>query len=65
MQFHVDKMGCGGCARSITNAIHAADATAQVDIDLATKRVNVTSELGQGAIERVLSDAGFPPQLIT
>jgi copper chaperone len=64
MQYQIDKMGCGGCARSITNTIHALDPTADVVIDLPTKRVTVTSEADEMAIEQALSQAGFPPRRI-
>ncbi|WP_322889500.1 MULTISPECIES: heavy-metal-associated domain-containing protein [unclassified Yoonia] len=64
MQYQIDKMGCGGCARSITNTIQVLDPAADVVIDLPTKRVTVTSKAAQTAIEQALSQAGFPPQRI-
>lgn len=64
MQYQIDKMGCGGCARSITSTIHMVDPAADVVIDLPTKRVTVTSEAAVMAIEQALSQAGFPPQRI-
>lgn len=64
MDYQIDKMGCGGCARSITAAIHAVDPAAQVAIDLPTKRVAVTSKADETAIAQALSQAGFPPQRV-
>ncbi len=64
MQYQIDKMGCGGCARSINNTIHVLDPAADVVIDLPTKRVTVTSEADETAIEQALSQAGFPPRRI-
>ncbi len=64
MQFEIDKMGCGGCARSITATIHTLDPAADVVIDLPTKRVAVTSKADGIAIEQALSQAGFPPRRI-
>jgi copper chaperone len=64
MQFQIDNMGCGGCARSITTTIQAHDPAAQVMIDLPTKRVTVTTQADVTAIEQALSQAGFPPQRI-
>ena len=55
MQFQIDKMGCGGCARSITATIHTLDPAADVVIDLPTKRVAVTSKADGMAIEQALS----------
>jgi copper chaperone CopZ len=34
MKFQIDNMTCGGCARSVTKAIHSVDPHAKVDIDL-------------------------------
>lgn len=59
MEFQVDRMGCAGCARTITDAIHAVDPGAKIDIDLVTKRVAVTTDADQAVIRQVLSNAGF------
>lgn len=62
MQFQIDNMACGGCARSVTKAIHSVDPQAKVDIDLNLKRVTVESGADQSAVAAVLQDAGFPPR---
>lgn len=62
MQFQVGDMACGGCARSVTKAIHSVDPQAKVDIDLDLKRVTVVSGADQSAVAAVLEDAGFPPR---
>lgn len=62
MQFQIDNMTCGGCARSVTKAIHSVDPRAKVDIDLTLKRVNVESGSGEAAIAAVLDDVGYPPR---
>ncbi len=61
MQFQLDNMNCGGCAKSVTKAIHSVDPQAKVDIDLPQKRVTVTSDADETAIAAVLEDVGFPP----
>lgn len=61
MQFQIDNMACGGCARSVTKAIHSVDPQAKVDIDLNLKRVTVESAADQSAIAAVLEEVGFPP----
>jgi len=43
MQFQIDNMTCGGCANSVTKAIHSVDPQAKVEIDLPQKRVTVES----------------------
>lgn len=62
MQFQIDNMACGGCARSVTKAIHSVDPQAKVDIDLNLKRVTVESRADQSAVATVVEDAGFPPR---
>ncbi|MDM7459790.1 MAG: heavy-metal-associated domain-containing protein [Paracoccus sp. (in: a-proteobacteria)] len=62
MQFQIDNMACGGCARSVTKAIHSVDPQARIDIDLDLKRVTVESGADQSSIVTVLQDAGFPPR---
>ncbi len=62
MQFQIDNMACGGCARSVTKAIHSVDPQAKVDIDLNLKRVTVESGVAQSAVTAGLEVAGFPPR---
>ncbi|EMF60431.1 heavy-metal-associated domain-containing protein [Stenotrophomonas maltophilia] len=38
MEFHVDGMTCGGCARSVTRAIQQIDPNASVVADPPTRR---------------------------
>jgi copper chaperone len=60
MQFHVENMTCGGCARSVTKAIQSVDPTARVETDPATRRVVVTSDQPRAEFEAVLAEAGYP-----
>lgn len=62
MQFLIDNMACGGCARSVTKAIHSVDPQAKVDIDLNLKRVTVQSAVERSAVTAGLEVAGFPPR---
>ena len=62
MQFQIDNMACGGCAKSVTRAIHSVDLQAKVGIDLDLKRVTVDSGADQYAVAAALQDAGFPPR---
>lgn len=55
MQFQIDNMACGGCARSVTKAIHS---------DLNLKRVTVESSVEQSAVAAGLEVAGFPPHRV-
>lgn len=62
MQFQIDNMACGGCAKSVTKAIHSIDPQAKVGIDLNLKRVTVESGADQTSVAAVLEDAGYPPR---
>jgi copper chaperone len=60
MQFQIDAMHCGGCARGVTKAIHSVDLQAKIDVDLTMKRVTVVSDTDESAIAARLKVAGYP-----
>lgn len=51
-------MSCGGCAKSVTNAIQDAAPGADVNVDLDTKTVSVDGA-DQGAVKLGVENAGF------
>ncbi len=59
--FHVEGMSCGHCINAVTEAIHALDPAAGVDVDLGTKRVHVRSDLDRFVLQQALVDAGYQP----
>ena len=61
MQFHIETMTCGGCARGVTKAIQSVDPDAQVKVDPATHTVDVTTTARRERLAAVLADAGFAP----
>ncbi len=61
MEFHVEGMTCGGCARSVTKAIELVDPQASVQADPASRRVQVQTSASEAQIVAALTDAGFPP----
>ena len=62
MEFHVEGMTCGGCARSVTKAIELVDPQASVQTDPASRRVQVQTSASEAQIVAALTDAGFPPR---
>lgn len=62
MEFQVDNMVCGGCAKGVTRAVQAADPAARVEADPASKRVVIESAMSREKIADVLKAAGFPPR---
>ncbi|MGE4480662.1 heavy-metal-associated domain-containing protein [Acidocella sp.] len=59
LRFTVPDMDCGGCVRSITEAIHHLDPAARVEADLATKLVSVSGVAVAQTYEDAIADAGF------
>ena len=64
MQFRIEKMMCNGCAQSVTQAIHAVDPQAKVDVHLDRKLVDVETDVERAAIARALESAGYPAHAV-
>ena len=62
IQFQVNDMTCGHCAATITKAVKALDASARIDIDIATHRVAVESVTSNQVLENAIRAAGYTPQ---
>lgn len=62
MQFHLDDMTCGGCARTVTKAIQTIDPDANVVTDPPTRLVQVETSVPEEQIVTALREAGFPPR---
>lgn len=58
-EFKVSGMTCGGCVKSVTNALKATDANAVVDVDLTAKLVKVTSQKDIKSLSETIEDAGY------
>ena len=63
VKFEVKDMSCGHCAGSITKAIKEVDPQAEVNIDLASKTVNVNANASAETIKKAMEEAGFTPTL--
>ncbi|MFD0929974.1 heavy-metal-associated domain-containing protein [Methylophilus glucosoxydans] len=61
MEFHIENMTCGGCARGVTSAIKAIDPEASITTDPPTRTVKVETSVAKDEIVAALVDAGFPP----
>ncbi|AWK85090.1 heavy-metal-associated domain-containing protein [Azospirillum thermophilum] len=57
--YKVDGMTCGGCARSVTNAITKAAPSAAVTVDLANGTVTVDGGVPADTVKRAVEAAGF------
>lgn len=59
MQFHVQNMTCGGCARSVRSAILGLDAAARIETDPLTRTVTVETLADRADVQKALTEAGF------
>lgn len=57
--YKVDGMTCGGCARSVSNAIVKAAPNAAVTVDLAAGRVMVEGDVPADTVRQAVEAAGF------
>ncbi len=57
----IEGMDCGGCARSVENALKAAPAVRAVSVDLAGAKATIDAADGVVAADlvRAVEDAGF------
>lgn len=60
-EFLVEGMTCGHCVNAVTEAIHALDPAATVDVDLGSKLVQVRSYVDRFVLSQALVDAGYDP----
>jgi copper chaperone len=56
----IAKMKCGGCAAGVEKAVKSVDTQATVAVDLATKRVDITSSADNQSIVAAIEAAGYP-----
>ncbi|NEX48582.1 heavy-metal-associated domain-containing protein [Pseudotabrizicola algicola] len=61
MQFHIENMTCGGCARSVTKAIQSVDPSAEVTADPASHKVEVKSAASRDRLVAALTEVGYAP----
>jgi len=62
MEFNIPAMSCGHCVSAVTQAVKALDAAAQINVDLASKKVVVETSQDREAVLAALADAGYPTQ---
>ncbi len=62
ISFEINDMTCGHCVSSVTQAVKALDAQAQVQVDLGRHRVDIESAAADAAaLAAAITDAGFTP----
>jgi Cu+-exporting ATPase len=62
--FDVQEMSCGKCVKHVTEAVQKAEPQAQVKIDLASGKVEVSpSPQDPEALAKIITDAGYPARV--
>ncbi len=59
VELNVPDLACSACVKTVTEAIHAIDATAQVSADPKTKQVIVDAAVPEAAIKTAIVAAGY------
>ena len=62
IEFEVNDMTCGHCARLITRAVKGVSSAAEVHVDLAAHRVRVQGDgVATEDLEAAIQEAGYRP----
>jgi len=65
LAFRVDDMTCGHCVSTISKAVHAVDAGAKVEIDLAQHLVHIEpTEANSSELSVAIAEAGYTPNSV-
>jgi copper chaperone len=60
MKVTLPDMSCGHCVATVTKAVKALDASAEVKADLASKTVAIETSAPAPAVAKALEKAGYP-----
>ncbi len=60
-KIHVPDMACGHCSNAIKQALKALDAAAEVQVDLESKLVSVTTTAQEASVRAAIAGAGYTP----
>ncbi len=61
IEFEVKDVTCGHCVATVTKAVEAVAASAQVQVDLDTHVVRVEGAPDADAVESAIREAGYTP----
>ncbi len=63
--YRVENMTCGHCVRTVESAVHAVDADAKVDVDLAAGMVRIDGGTAEPEhLALAIGTAGYPASLV-
>jgi copper chaperone len=58
-EIKISGMTCGGCVKSVSNALKSLDSGAEVNVDLSSQTVRIKSNKTKEEINSAIEDAGF------
>ncbi|QDA37013.1 heavy-metal-associated domain-containing protein (plasmid) [Paracoccus liaowanqingii] len=62
--FSIPSTSCGHCRAKVEKTIHALDAEAQIDFDMASRSINLRSRADPDSVQTALAAAGYPASLV-
>ena len=60
IEFEVKDMSCGHCVSAVTKTVKLVDPAADVQVDLASKKVSIESSKDRSEFAEALIEAGYP-----
>ena len=60
MEFDVPAISCTHCVKAITETVKALDPGAQVNVDIASKKVTLETSRDRPTVAAALTEAGYP-----
>jgi len=61
IEMNVKDMTCNHCVGVVTRTVKEVDPSAEVQVDLPSKRVRVNTSRSFGELAKALGEAGYPP----
>jgi copper chaperone len=59
INLNIPDMACSACADTITKAVQTLDMDAQVQADLDSKNVSITTNAKREAVKQAITEAGY------
>ncbi|MFQ4138967.1 heavy-metal-associated domain-containing protein [Nodosilinea sp. PGN35] len=59
LELNIPDLACSACVDTVTKAVQAVDAAAQVSADPKTKRVSIGTSASEDAIKTAITRAGY------
>ena len=64
-RFQVENMKCNGCVAAVRGALEKLEGIESVEVSLESKTAEVTGRVDIAAVEKALTELGYPAKLIS